>query len=155
MINSEYRKAITELLTVLENVEDDELNKIPPELIDYFKTNADKNYHFEIEENENFEDIELKKETKGLLSMIYRNYLCDNQKEKEAFEEILHQNEIKYQEELHEKYNPDNLFRKKEEKNEYNEINKENSALILKKKTIFDKIKLFVKNILQRMNKNK
>ncbi len=55
--------------------------------------------------------MNLKSKTKSIITMIYLNYLCEDA-EKKKINLILKDNEKKYQEELKEKYNTDNLLKK-------------------------------------------
>ena len=81
---------------------------------------------------------------------MYLNYWCDSEEEKNELIEIFNENEIKYQEQSREKYNTDNLFKKKEENKDNAEIEK--VAIVEYKKQnfiqkIIDKIKkIFKKN---------
>ena len=83
--------------------------------------------------------------------MLMLNYIA-NEQEKNEINNILAENEKKYEEELKEKYNPDNLFKKKGQIVEDNKINQEYTQLIeYKEQNIFKKIlskimKLFKKN---------
>lgn len=83
-------------------------------------------------------ELNLLEETRGLIGMICLNYWCDTEEEKARFINKLSENEKKYQEELREKYNPDNLFRNdriQQEENVENEVR--NVQMIEYKKEIF------------------
>lgn len=49
--------------------------------------------------------------------MICLNYWCITDEQKEKFKSHLTENEMKFQEEMRRKYNPDNLFKNKVEEN--------------------------------------
>ena len=97
--------------------------------------------------------IELKYKTKLLLAMIYRNYLCSKEEQLE-YDKILCQNEENHQKYLREKYNPDNLFKKKDAQ-ESSKLHTEKSqnALIEYKQSFFAKFKNFIFKILHINNK--
>ena len=67
--------------------------------------------------------------TKELLTVLYRDYMCDDI-EKKKLNEILNENEIKYQNYMREKYNPDNIFKNREK-------TKENAEIIAYKESFF------------------
>ena len=78
------------------------------------------------------------------------NYWCDSQDEKNKLKELFENNEIKYQTELREKYNPDNLF-KNRQKSVENDYAKENTmAMVEYKESIFRKIINKIKGIFHR-----
>ena len=80
----------------------------------------------------------LQKETIDILAMLTLNYWCNSEEEKAELTSMYSDNELKYQEELREKYNPDNIFKKEEPKREPEVQN--NVAVIEYKETIFDKL---------------
>lgn len=74
-------------------------------------------------------------ETLALLSYIYVKYLCNDESEKRYLISKYQENEIEYQKELKEKFNPDNLF-----KNRKSKETEQNLSIIVPKKSIFRKI---------------
>lgn len=48
--------------------------------------------------------------------MICLNYWCDTPEKKQIFLKVIKENEIKYQEKLRQKYNPNDIFKKKKQK---------------------------------------
>ena len=87
-------------------------NKISSKFLDVIEKNRDTSYKVNIDYSKNLEEQELLQDTKTILGLIYRDFLCDEEKrakliaqDKKTF--------IEYQEELRKKYNPDNLFGKR------------------------------------------
>ena len=79
-----------------------------------------------------------KDEAIAMIALLHLNYWCCDNNEKERLNTIFDDNENKYQKELSEKYNPDNLFKNKQPKIK----TVENSvATIEYKESIFTKIK--------------
>lgn len=148
----EYKQSLTELNTIIHLMDVEYLSKIPQKFIDFITKNMDINYIPNIDKNIPINEQKLNKDTKVLLSLIYRNYWCDN----EIKENLLHQDFVekqKYEQELNEKYNPDNLFKNKTEKIE--QVNDEIVALTEIKETswyqrIFDNIKRFFINLFKK-----
>lgn len=70
---------------------------------------------------------------------MYKDFICDDI-ERAKLEETLSNNEIKYQEELREKYSPDNIFKNRQNTIENVEIKKENREMATYKESFFNKI---------------
>ena len=85
--------------------------------------------------------MNLQPKTKAILAIIYKKFWCDNDKKKEI-NNTLKNNEIKHQEELRKKYNPDNIFKGKETKVEAIE---KSVSMVEYKESIFTKIKNWFK----------
>lgn len=112
MVSVEYSEAITETLDILKHTRKEDVNKIPSKFMDYLKENASKTYKPELDHTKKIKDMQLKRKTKAILAIIYKKFWCDSEKKKE-FDNTLKNNEIEYQKELREKYNPDTLFKNK------------------------------------------
>ena len=93
---------------------------------------------------------DIKPETRGLISLVYQDYICSENEKKDYILKCKNY-EIKKEEELREKYNPDNVFknRKKLQNTMDNEVVKENAIIEYKEKNfiqkVFDKIKQLFK----------
>ena len=72
--NIRYRKALKEVYIIINNLKEDLYIKIPISLIKSIKENMDKNYKANIDELENTGKMQ---ETIDIMSLIYRDYLCD------------------------------------------------------------------------------
>ena len=79
----------------------------------------------------------IQRETIAMIALLHLNYWCDSEEEKSKIREILNENEIKYQKELHEKYNSDNLFKNK---NKEQEVVVQELAMIEYKETFIKKV---------------
>jgi hypothetical protein len=72
----------------------------------------------------------LRRQTIVLLAILNYNYWCDSEEEKEKIhEELITNNEIR-EKELAEKYNPDNMFKKKNEVKEQTTVDAPNIQLV-------------------------
>ena len=109
MVSTGYSEAFVEVLAILDNTPREEKKGIPQKFIDFLKENASQTYKVTFDKNKEIKDLNLKKETKGVLSVIYYNYLCPQDK-KQDYIDLLNNNQIKFDEEIREKYNPDNIF---------------------------------------------
>ena len=142
--------AYSELYEILNLLDKDYKEKVPDKVRTFFEEERLKDYKPEIDTDTPLIDQNLKRETIVLLAILNLNYWCDTPEEKQEILDELSNNE-KEKKELLEKYNPDNLFNKKQNKaNE--EPMQESTELIVYKETNFvikllNKIKqLFKKN---------
>lgn len=152
MISVEYREALVEVLEVLDNTDADLVNKIPKKFMEFMKNNASRMYKKEVNDNQNLNDLTLKEKTKDILTMIYRNYWCTLE-QRSDLDKILDENEEKYQEQLREKYNPDNLFKKNTSKEETVEEPENTQIIEYKPENIFQKIWSKLKNLFHKRKK--
>ncbi len=138
-LTTTYPKAYVEILEIINYMGQEYKKKIPSKLLNFFEGNKDLNYEYKLE------SLNLSKpflnETMIILALIEQKYWTTD-KEREVLNQALKENEKKYQEDLREKYNPDNLFKNKATKVE----TEENSvAMVEYKESIFTKIKNWFK----------
>ena len=140
---------MSEVLDVLNKFDEEDIKKIPKKFIEYLKENSDKNYINHIDYTKPIKELNLHDETMYILDMICLNYWCENELQKKEFLCQLNKNEQKYQEELREKYNPDNLFKNKSTEKMQQDILTETAMVEYKEENfiqkLFDKIKRFFK----------
>lgn len=142
MTNEKVRNTYSEVSSFLNILLEEDRNKIPKKLRDLIENEKSKEYtptySYDIPiENQNISD-----EAIAMIALLHLNYWCCDNNEKERLNTIFDDNENKYQKELSEKYNPDNLFKNKQSKVE----TVENSvAMIEYKESIFTKIKNWFK----------
>lgn len=143
-MDSAYSQAFTEVLEVLNNSEKNIVSRIPKSFLEFLNQYKDKNYKVEIDfSNENW-DEQVKKETQAILALIYRDYIVSQEeRERLLLEEREEQKRI--ENELREKYNPDNLFKNKTDNIE-NNTNK-SVEMVKYKESIFKKIISKIKSI--------
>lgn len=106
------KQTYSEIDEFLELLDEKTRNEVPTKLREFFKKEKDNNYHKEINPNISIKEQNLKKETLALIALLNLQYWCKDEKEKERLKQVYADNENKYQEELREKYNPDNIFNK-------------------------------------------
>ena len=118
------------------------LDKIPEKLLDLIKGFCNKKYFIEVDTTKTLEEQNISDETKNMLVVFKYNYWA-SEYEKQNIIEKLNENEKNYQEELREKYNPDNLF-----KDNKIQTNEKCVSMVVYKEPIFIKIKNWFKRIL-------
>lgn len=135
MVGVAYREAAVEVLDILKHTRKEDVNKIPKKFIEFLENNKSKTYIANLDHTKTIKEMELKPKTQALLGLIYLKYWA-NEEEKLEFRKKARENEVNYQKELNEKYNPDNLFKNKE-KIIVSDDNKTNMTLQKVKKEIF------------------
>ena len=111
MVTKEFAEAAAEINEILKYLPEEYINKIPSKLRDFFEKVEDKDYITNIDPYKTLDKQDLKPKTQTLLTILYREYWC-NDEEKAELDRILIENDKKYEEELREKYNPDNIFKR-------------------------------------------
>lgn len=144
-MNDVYAKAYTELYEILKNISEKDLNKIPKEVLNMLEEKRDKEYNFKLEENIEFENQKLLRETKILLAILYRDYWATKE-EKEKITQKWKNDIIKNEEENKIKYNE--LFKNKKQPI-IDEENENNLPIEPKKEKLFEKIICFIKKYLR------
>ena len=141
MFNSKYAEASVEILDILDHMNTSDLEKVPDGFINILRKNASKQYISNLDYSKKLNDMKLRKETKELLAFMYEKYWCPEE-EKSDLKKRLWENEQKYQQELREKYNPDDIFKNKQEETfiEHTDLTVE-----LEKETFFNKLMSFMK----------
>lgn len=145
----EYREAFEEIYEIFRLMPKELLNKIPTKFYEMIEEERDTNYFPNIQEP--LEKQKLKNETIIILGLIYRDFLCslDEKKrlqEKDAKE--LQEVEKAIEEEIREKYNPDNIF-KNTNKNIQEKIqqSEETRMTVVQEEKWYKKIFNLIKNL--------
>ena len=148
-MENETELAYAEVDAILELLEDEFVNRIPEKVRKFFKDEKDKEYKPTIRIDIGLDEQDLKAATISILTLLQLNYLCDSEEEKQEILNELQENDRLKEEELREKYNPDNIFKNRKNTQD----NKQNVALIEYKepsiiKKILDKIKNLFKKFI-------
>ena len=148
MITKEYAMAYTEIIEILKYVPDEDVKKIPEEKLEFYKTNMDNEYNYNLDMTKEFEEQEISDVTKAILANIFRDYwVTPYQKERiEAKEKY---DLEKLEEEKREKYNSDNIFKNKKEETV---VENTNLPVEIKKETFFKKLISFIKGLFNKTN---
>lgn len=139
MENIEYSNSLYQINEILKYMEPNLKARIPKKFISYFENNKSQEYNWTIDKSLPLEKQDLLPTTKEILTVLYKDFICDDV-ERVKLEKTLSNNEIKYQEELREKYNPDNIFKDRQKTTEYVETQKENTEMATYKESFFSKI---------------
>lgn len=141
--------AYAEIIEILDNMSYEDKNKIPKKIYDFFLEKSNKNYVRHLDKSKTLYDQEIREDTKEILAILLINYWCETVDKKNQLLTLFRDNEIKYQEQLREKYNPDMLFKNKRNSNNNEKIENNTQMIVIDKDNIFTrfikKIKLFFK----------
>ncbi len=140
---SNINQALSEVYIILRYSDSNLINKIPLKFINMVNKFKDPSYKIQIDENKSLNEQKLLPETRQILALIYRDYLCD---EKER-EELIKKNNKKI-EEMNNTYDIKNVFEKRS--NNIKEINNEKQLIVVKQEKWYYKIFKFFKNIFRK-----
>ena len=132
-METDYKQAFTEVLEILKHCNQNILKKIPNQFLDFLKQNIDENYKVNINFNDENWENSTKEETQQILALIYRDYIVSPEKRNQLIQEEKAE-EIKIEEELRQKYNVDNIFKKEKRSTTKNESAQEQLIEIKKEK---------------------
>ena len=149
-MKQEYMEAFTEVNEIIKMMPEELVNKIPNKFREMIEEERDKGYVPNIQEP--LEKCKLKNETIIILGLIYRDFLCSPEErkrlqEKDAKELAEVQKAI--EEEIREKYNPDDIFKSRRQNNAEptQQIQENNSMIVVKEEKWYQKIFSIVKGI--------
>lgn len=132
---TKYKDAYTEVYEILEQLDEEEYNQIPSEVITAIRENRNTEYEFELDEELELKEQELLPETKAILFNIFRDYLSTPE-QKEKIIKMQAEERLKNEQKKAKQYNSD-LFANKQ-KVQSGEI--EHTELIEYKENIFKRI---------------
>ena len=140
IVTNEYKKTLCDIDLIINELNESERNKIPKKFRKLIHEYKLENYQSDIDINIPLEKQNLDENTKSFLAMLYINYWCKDEAEKQELIDKFSENEKKYQKELSEKYSTEKLFKNKQSNNNAN-INPEGSEeLVTYKQSTIKKI---------------
>ena len=135
------KEIYSEVYSVLKILGKKYIDKIPNSLYNMIQDNKLETYNptYTLETDLNEQNI--KRESISMIALMHLNYWCNSENEKNELKKIFKENDGKYKERIREKYNPDNLFNKKNIETEKITENVENTEIIkYKEETFFKRI---------------
>ena len=132
---TKYKNAYTEVYEIIEQLNEEEYNKIPPQVIKAIEENRNTEYEFELEEDIELKDQELLPETKAILFNLFRDYLSTPE-QKEKIIKMQAEERLKNEQKKAKQYNSD-LFANKQK---VQSVEREHIELIEYKENIFKRI---------------
>lgn len=105
MVTKELSEAAVEFNCILDNSSQEIIDKIPQKFIKFMRDIASTTYEFNYDKSKKLNEQDIKPETRGLISLVYQDYICSENEKKDYILKCKNY-EIKKEEELREKYNP-------------------------------------------------
>ena len=147
-MKQEYNEAFTEVNEIIKMMPDELVNKIPSKFREMLEDERNKEYNPKIQEP--LEECKLKNETIIILGLIYRDFLC-SQDEKRRLQEKdareLQEIQKAIEDEIRQKYNPDDLFKKKNGNNNEHQNFEETAIAVAQKEKWYKKIFNIIKGL--------
>lgn len=144
--NEEYARSYTEILEIFKYIPENLIKKIPESMIKRFYQNMDKNHVFLYDIKKNFEEQKISHLTTIIFANLYINYWA-SEKDKNRINEYDKKILIEKEQEKLTKYNPNEIFNRRNEIN--NKTKEEKSLIEIENKSFFrkiiDKIITFIK----------
>lgn len=150
--DKETRVAYAEIISFINLLPQDKQEKIPKNIIEYFKEEMDKDSKRELTTDIPLENQNLKNATWDLIAILYLKYLCEDEEEKKELEQIYAENERTYREEIKEKYNPKKILENREKKNTEQQDEVKNLPIEVKKENFIKKIIKFINKLFHKKN---
>ena len=142
MKEAEYSEAAVEVLDILNHTNKEDVARIPQSFIKFLTNISSKSYKVKFNHEQPINGLNLKKQTRELLGFIYITWWWDKE-EREKYKKLIQESNIK-NEEIKEKYNVNDIFKNKKEKQEHKIIQNENvmktSIAEYKKENIFKRV---------------
>lgn len=134
---SNRKNAYTEVYTILQELNEEEYDKIPPEVVEAIKVNRNIEYEYELDDELELKEQPMLPETKAILFNLFRDYLATPEQKVKI---IKMQNEARQKSELRkqQRYNTD-VFANKQSKNVVQQ-KKEKMQMVEYKENIFKRI---------------
>ena len=134
---SNRKNAYAEVYTILQELNEEEYNKIPPEVIKTIEANRNEEYEYELDDELDLKDQPMLPETKAILFNLFRDYLANPEQKSKI---IRMQNEARQKNELKKQqmYNTD-VFANKPKEN-LAENSNETMQIVQYKESVFTRI---------------
>lgn len=141
------KNAYTEVYTILQELNEEEYNKISPEVIETIEANRNEEYEYELDDKLELKEQPMLPETKAILFNLFRDYLATPEQKakiKKMQNEARQKNELKKQQ----IYNTD-VFANRQKEDTVQQ-NNEKMQIVKYKENIFKKILNKIKRFFSR-----
>ena len=145
-MNVQTQEIYSEVYSILNLLGESYIKKLPVSLFNMIKEKKRQDYNPKYDSEINLEQQSIKRETLSMIALFHLNYWCNSDEEKNELKTLFKTNEEKHQAEIREKYNPDNLFKKRSLQQEESSITNE-VAMVEYKEPLFKKIINRIKSI--------
>ena len=142
-------QAFSEVKCILDFLPINYREKLPKKLLNIIDSVYDEKFKININPNIELKNQNFKENTKNIIAVLKYNYWCKDDEEKNELARMFKQNEDKYQENVREKYNSDNIFKNRinTSKNSIIEENECTAIVEVKDKSFLRKVFEKIKNL--------
>ena len=141
---AEYKKSLSELYEILKHLPIEARNKIPDEELKFYESNRDLNYQYIYDTSLSVNEQKLMDITIMLIANIYVNYWAENKEELQLRDKKIL---LQIEDDKRKLYNPDDLFKKNN--NKVSKIDNNSKEIVfVKKKNIINKIIIRIKKLI-------
>ena len=149
---SERAIAYSEVYSILEKMKPEYIDKIPNKFKTMIIEEMDKTYKPKIDINIPLKEQKITSKALTILAMINLNYWCTNDKHKSELIELYSKNDKIQEQRLKEKYNSDNIFKKREKEETIPESNvsKENAIIEYNEQNLIQRLFEKIKHLFKR-----
>ena len=144
---SNRKNAYAEVYTILQELNEEEYNKIPPEVIETIEANRNEDYEYELDDELELKDQPMLPETKAILFNLFRDYLATPEQKAKI---IRMQNEARQKNELKKQQMYNNDVFANRQKEDTVQLNSEKTQIVKYKENIFKRILNKIKRFLSR-----
>ena len=114
MISENLCKAAVEFNIILKKSPPEIIQKIPKSFLDFLEKIQSKSYSFVYDNTKTLREQNIKSETRGLIALVYRDYLC-NEEEKNNYIIKYKKHIAEKEHEFRKKYDSEKLFKTSED----------------------------------------
>ena len=115
--DTQYRMAFKEVLVILNHIPKSDYKKIPDEIIQTLKNNADYSYEYTLDIEKSINEQKISNLAKAIIENFYRDYWATDAERQKMLQEEKNVR-VKIEEEKRKQYNPDNIFKNKKVRND-------------------------------------
>ena len=138
------KKCFNEVYDIINHLEKNLYDKIPKKFIEFVENNIDKNLKVNIDYSITINEQYLEPDTRAILALVYRDYLCDDEERKKLIEK--EKEDILLEEKDQGDYIFNDLFNKDKTSNVTSES--EEVALVEYKESLWGKFKKLMQRLL-------
>ena len=143
MVTTEYKIAYSEILEILKHISKKEQEKVPSNMIEMFKANASENSNFAYNPKKTLQEQNVSEIAISIIAILYRDYWAT----KEQRQKILNFQNREREKYKAEKYDVNNIFKKKNEIKPVI-VTAEEYPVIVKKQNFIQRIIGKIKNLI-------
>ena len=134
-----------EVVEILRYIPREDFNKIPKDMLKMFNENRNPNYSFKYNPSKTLKDQNVSKEARLIIAVLFKNYWATEKQRMKIINKQEYDLE-KLENEKREIYNPDSIFKNKDNSENDYQGNEKETALVEYKENFFTKLKKYIMN---------